>query len=120
MIATDQIRRVIDGHSTAVEYAFERCSEFVAQVRMHTDQSLVLFRKSLTLPRRLFRFMKVREIGELVHSCELSLGLQFLAALLGRWLASKLRDARIFPRGLDSAQGVVTILLSFPKGIGRW
>jgi hypothetical protein len=116
----DQSRSVIDGHATAVEYVFNRCSEFVAQVRMYADQSLVLFRESLTLPRRLFRFIEVREIGEQVHFRELSLGLQFLAALLGCWLAGEFNDARIFPRPLDPAQAVTMILLSFPKGIGRW
>ena len=120
MIATDQIHRVIDGHSATAEYAFECCSEFVAQNRMHADQSLVLVRKSLTLPRRFFRFIQVREIGELLHFHKLQLGLQFLAALVCCWLAGEFSDTGIFPRPLDPAQAVIMILVSFPKGIGRW
>ena len=87
---------------------------------VNADQLAVSFDEASAQSRGVLRLIEFGEILEEVHSGKLGLGSQFFEVTLCRWLAEEFSDARIFPRPLDPAQADIMMILSFPKGIGRW
>ena len=120
MIAVDEVDHVRDRHAAAGFHSFEGLAEFCPLLRVHAYHFAVSLGEVPAQSRGVLGLEEFGAILEEVQLRELGLGSQFFEAVVCRWLAGKLSDARIFPRPLDPAQVVIMILVSFPKGIGRW
>ena len=75
---------ILHGRAAAIHYHSERRPESVPLIRFHTDHRPVLPRERGLQDSELLLLAAVREVFEIVHLAEQTIGFQAFPVLLGR------------------------------------